>query len=106
MRFYLDSDLASRLWWRVLVLEDKDKCWIWTGATTGKGYGQIVIKYKKYKAHRIAWEVTYGPVPEGLKVLHTCDNPPCCNPKHLFVGTQKDNMIDASNKGHLLGRRR
>jgi hypothetical protein len=63
------------------------------------GYGQIEIKHKMKKSHRVAWKLTYGPIPQGLCALHYCDNPPCNNPKHLFLGTHKDNATDKVSKG-------
>lgn len=98
------NDIAMRLWWRVSNRDDPYKCWEWSGATIKGGYGVLTFKSVPYYTHIVAWEVTFGPVPKGLKVLHTCDNPPCCNPDHLFIGTQKDNMQDASEKGRLKGR--
>lgn len=72
------------------------ECWEWSGSRDRKGYGFG----DGGRAHRLAWEWENGPVPAGLMVLHRCDNPPCCNPKHLFVGTALDNARDALAKGH------
>jgi len=78
-------------------------CWEWTGARGGKmKYGVIRIKGRLYKTHRIAYELAYGPIPEGKIVCHRCDNPPCCNPGHLFLGTYTDNVIDCIQKGRAL----
>lgn len=81
-------------------------CWEWQGyRMEGKRpYGKTRYDGKRQYAHRIAWGLTYGPIPAGLLVLHTCDNPPCCNPAHLFLGTHRDNIHDALNKGRLEGR--
>lgn len=76
-----------------------DGCIEWKGARNPQGYGQKCIKGKRYRTHRLAWEWANGPIPEGLFVLHKCDNPPCCNPDHLFLGTQTDNMQDMLAKG-------
>ena len=84
-----------------------DECWEWFGARSGRGYGRIHIYdrrgRKKYEgAHRVAWELANGRrVPQGLLVMHSCDNPPCVNPAHLSVGTQLENMRDAARKGRL-----
>lgn len=74
-----------------------DECWEWT-KTTSHGYGQVKFESTRYLAHRVAWEITNGPIPEGLHVLHRCDNPLCCNPNHLWLGTQKDNVNDCIAK--------
>lgn len=65
------------------------------------GYGVIVVQCQRVLLHRLAWEVANGPVPEGLFVLHRCDNPPCCLLAHLFLGTHEDNMADAKAKGRF-----
>lgn len=78
-----------------------DGCWIWSGTRNHKGYGQIVIDRQSKVTHRVAYEEFVGPIPEGLLVCHHCDNPPCINPEHLFLGTHKDNKRDAMNKGRI-----
>lgn len=77
------------------------KCWIWEGNTIGKGYGTSYIDGYKGWAHRISYLLKNEYIPEGLFVCHKCDNPSCINPEHLFAGTNKDNMVDAKNKGRL-----
>ena len=74
-------------------------CQLWTGAMSKNGYGAIKRGGRNLSAHRVAWEVAYGPIPEGLFVLHRCDNPPCVNVSHLFLGTQRENMRDMREKG-------
>lgn len=75
-------------------------CWEWTGGTTQFGYGAFRKDGRiQVNAHRYAWELTYGPVPVGLYVLHRCDNPKCLRPDHLFLGTHLENMADARAKG-------
>jgi hypothetical protein len=78
---------------------DPDPCWVYMGARGHFGYGEITIKRKQWKAHRLAWEVWRGPIPDGKWVLHRCDNPPCFNPRHLFLGNQTINQRDSSAKG-------
>jgi hypothetical protein len=79
----------------------KTRCWIWTRSTNTQGYGQIWIGSKNYAAHRLSWIIYKGQIPNKLLVCHTCDNPRCINPKHLFLGTHYDNSIDALIKGRL-----
>ena len=73
-------------------------CWEWTGGKGAKGYGQIYVFHKKWRTHRLGWFLTNGPIPEGKDVLHHCDNPPCWNPDHLFIGDDAINMEDKLSK--------
>ncbi len=81
-------------------IEKTDGCWLWRGGGL-RGYGIFSSRRlgRHGYAHRFAWEFTHGPIPDGLRVLHRCDNPPCCNPAHLFLGTQADNVADMWAKG-------
>jgi hypothetical protein len=88
-------------------VEKTDGCWIWTGFRDHNNRGSFVPGSQrqgvpKWQTHRFAWFITFGVIPIGLSVLHKCDNPPCCRPDHLFIGTQKDNMQDALKKGRTL----
>lgn len=74
-------------------------CWLWVSAKTNDGYGEITIDGQLIYAHRFSYELFVGPIPDGLCVCHHCDNPPCCNPKHLFTGSRKDNAQDMVRKG-------
>jgi|SRR5687767_9763401 len=87
--------------WSYVKQGDEDECWPWTGYTSNK-YGSICRLSKMVRSHRVAYELAKGPIPEGIKVLHTCDNPPCCNPNHLFLGTQKDNTLDCIAKNRFV----
>lgn len=90
--------LVDRFWSKV-DRRGPDECWEWTRARNELGYGRFRFRGCLYYAHRMAWELVNGPVPEALEVCHTCDNPPCCNPAHLFVGTHADNLGDMATKG-------
>lgn len=74
-------------------------CWEWTGGRDSRGYGSIRVARTGIGAHRLAWQVAYGPIPPGMAVLHRCDNPPCVRPAHLFLGSQADNNRDMRDKG-------
>jgi len=87
---------SKRFWTKVNI---SDGCWIWNSSRNKTGYGTFSIKHHPYKAHRVAWEQTFGEIPKGFHVLHRCDNPPCVNPEHLFLGTHQDNMRDMDMKG-------
>jgi hypothetical protein len=76
-------------------------CWEWCGARHKYGYGEIRNGKKGVRVSRKAYELWVGPIPHGIKVCHRCDNPPCCNPEHLFLGTHKENIEDAARKGRL-----
>lgn len=80
-----------------------EACWPWIGKCQTGGYGRFEggskLKRRSCLAHRLAWTLKNGPIPKGLNILHSCDNPPCCNPAHLFVGTHRDNMADMTAKG-------
>lgn len=78
---------------------DLGKCWVWTACRAPGDYGCFAVNSRMRLANRVAWELTYGPVPDAKCVLHKCDYPPCCNPKHLFVGTRPDNSRDMMLKG-------
>lgn len=77
-----------------------DECWPWTAARDKDGYGTLQVGHRPHRAHRIAYESATGtPIPPGMIVLHTCDNPPCQNPQHLRLGTHADNVHDMWAKG-------
>lgn len=98
----LSRSFEERFWSKVHIL-GPDDCWVWTAARLKRGYGVIGRGGRGQKgsrlAHRIAYELSNEPIPDGLLVCHRCDNPPCCNPSHLFIGTGKDNAQDALRKG-------
>ena len=93
------AQTISRFWSFIDTSRGPDACWLWTASVTRGGYGQFKVHPKSLKAHRIAWELAYGDIPDGLSVLHHCDNRRCCNPAHLWVGTHQDNMTDMRQKG-------
>lgn len=76
-------------------------CWLWIGTYSSKGYGWATFSRKMIKAHRLAFELFVGPIPDGKLVLHRCDVRCCVNPNHLFIGTAQDNSDDAVRKGRI-----
>lgn len=91
------NDAPTRFWNKVCK-SGKDSCWPWKGAREFLGYGRFQSGGKRWKAHRYAYFLTHGPIKDGKCVCHHCDNPPCCNPDHLFLGTHQDNMADMFRK--------
>lgn len=91
----------ARFWSRVRPASDF-QCWEWEGRSNSKGYG----RHEKGVAHRIAYELVVGPIPDGAILRHKCDNPSCCNPKHLVPGDHKQNAGDmVERRRHLYGQR-
>lgn len=74
-------------------------CWEWSRCRNKMGYGRLGISQRTMLAHRYVWTWLFGPIPDGLNVLHKCDNPPCIRPDHLFLGTHADNVADMCSKG-------
>ena len=85
----------EKFWSKVLKT---DGCWIWQGSLTSRGYGHFWFHKHFCQSHRVAWEITNGPIPVGFDVCHHCDTPACVRPDHLFLGTVSDNMQDARTK--------
>jgi hypothetical protein len=95
--------VVARFWSKVDKTSNPNGCWIWTaGKSRLNGYGQFFVAGRNHSSHRSAYEIQYGPIPDGLLVLHRCDTPACVNPVHLFLGTQQDNMTDMVQKGRSL----
>lgn len=97
------ATLEERFWSKVNVL-GQDDCWMWRASKDSYGYGRISAGSRgqsPLRAHRVSWEIHNGVVPDGLVVCHKCDNTSCVNPSHLFVATQKVNILDALHKGRI-----
>lgn len=102
-----DAENWEQKFWKSIRVGCSDECWPWMAKSKNAfGYGSFRKRWtpetgrgKMTGAHRISYELKVGKIPKGMEVLHKCDNPACCNPKHLFVGTQRDNVVDCVNKG-------
>jgi hypothetical protein len=99
-RQYTRKPLAERFW---PLVDKSGECWEWTAARMKTGYGRLAVFTERGKtqglAHRVAYELTYGPIPPGMVICHRCDNPACVRPDHLFADTQTANMRDMTAKG-------
>lgn len=102
----MTADRVARFWAKVdkdgPVLDARPElgpCWLWRAARQAKGYGRFDTGTRLDGAHRIAWALSHGAIPDGVFVLHKCDNPPCVNPAHLFLGDAKANGADCHAKG-------
>ncbi len=95
---------AYVLWWLSDGIDFSGECWTWKGHASDRGYGIIDLKHYEFPestvlVHRLVYSICVEPIPDGLCVLHRCDNPPCCRPEHLFLGTNLDNIADKMAKG-------
>jgi hypothetical protein len=90
--------IPEAIFWEHIKIGGKDDCWPWLAGTTKEGYGQLHYRGKLIYAHRLAYELINGPT--NLFTLHSCNNPVCCNPFHLYAGTQKQNMADREERYH------
>ncbi len=96
MQFSLTKSDRDRFWSKV---RQSGGCWIWTAGLSKSGYGKFAPSHRQtVGAHRVSYELFNGEIPDGMCVLHRCDNPPCVNPHHLFLGTQVDNVADRNSK--------
>ena len=85
--------------WSLVKRNGPDECWEWQGGKDKDGYGKVSVKDVQTRAHRFAYQLEKGPILKGLCVCHSCDNPPCCNPNHLWLGTNTQNSEDSKSKG-------
>jgi Autographiviridae endonuclease len=88
----------SRHYWKHVVIKESG-CWEWDGPVLTKGYGAVTCTGRVQSAHRVSYRIHVGPIPNGLWVLHHCDNPPCSNPEHLYLGGPKENSRDMALRG-------
>lgn len=97
----MDKDLKTRTrFWKKVDVKKDNECWEWTASKNKKGYGEFWLENKPhFHAHKVAWILTNGDISDEMCVCHTCDNPSCCNPNHLFLGTNQDNVDDKMKKG-------
>ena len=107
----MDEKTVARFWAKVDKANGPvhplyGQCWLWTSYRNSGGYGRFDYARIRTVAHRVAWEIhAQRSIPAGMFICHRCDNPPCVNPAHLFLGTPHDNSMDAIAKGRLIGPR-
>lgn len=99
---FVGMTLAERMESRTAMIPFHE-CWEWVASGDSDGYGQLMVGKRMKKAHRVAWELANGPIPDGSFVCHHCDNPSCVRPSHLFLGSNSENMRDMVRKGRLNG---
>lgn len=87
--------------WKSVDKKGENECWNWKSSKNKKGYGRIHLGMVGTTAHRFSYMINKGEIPEGMFVCHSCDNPGCVNPNHLFLGTNKDNMKDCMDKNRV-----
>lgn len=100
----LSPEQEERFWSNVKKGR-KRECWPWTGRLFKDGYGEFFFGNKRFRAHRVAFRIAYGPVPPDQQVLHKCDTPSCCNPDCLYAGTHTQNMTDKAARTQYRGER-
>lgn len=96
----MNIDLSHPFWSKVDI-KDRANCWQWLASIRGDGYGQYHFDERNQGAHRVAFQLAIGEIPNGLHVCHHCDNKECVNPDHLYLATNRQNLIDAGRRGLL-----
>ena len=95
----LDATVVTRFWSKVHTTDQPGECWEWRGSRLPRGYGMFGLNRRVWRAHRVAWLLTHGPIGVGVHICHHCDNPACCNPSHLYAGNASTNNRDAWQRG-------
>lgn len=114
----MNWEAARKKRWRVLSRDEvvaliksrcvisESGCWVWQKSCNTWGYGQVQVNKKRWMVHRLMYTLHKGEIADGLDCLHDCDNPPCCNPDHLWLGTQLQNSLDMASKGRTDAQKR